>query len=165
LRSYKPYAYTDEDVQLAERIGNQIAGAIANAQLFLKQKQTEEALRESEERLRLIAENARVVIWMMDMNLHYRYISPYIKHNLDYTSEEYVLKPLHEVLTPSSLELCLQLFAEELAEEKNPDRDLYVQGPSKWSIFTGMGGSSGGNSYDLYQGCSEECRGHPRNNP
>jgi len=39
LRSLKPYAYTDKDVRLAERVGNQIAGAIANAQLFIERKQ------------------------------------------------------------------------------------------------------------------------------
>ena len=38
LRSFKPYAYTDKDVRLAERVGNQIAGAIANAQLFAERK-------------------------------------------------------------------------------------------------------------------------------
>ena len=36
LRSRKPYAYTDKDLRIAERIGNQIAGAIANAQLYLE---------------------------------------------------------------------------------------------------------------------------------
>ncbi len=36
LRSLKPYAYTDKDLRIAERIGNQIAGAIANAQLYLE---------------------------------------------------------------------------------------------------------------------------------
>jgi two-component system, cell cycle sensor histidine kinase and response regulator CckA len=87
-------------------------------------KKSEEAIRASEERSRLIAENAKVVIWFMDMNLHYTYISPYIKHNLDYTPEEYVIKPLHEVLTPSSLELCMQIFSEELEKEKRDDKDL-----------------------------------------
>jgi PAS domain S-box-containing protein len=38
LRSLKPYAYTDKDVRLAERVANQIAGAIANAQLFIERK-------------------------------------------------------------------------------------------------------------------------------
>ena len=52
LRSLKPYAYTEKDVRLAERIGNQIAGAIANAQLFIERKRAEEALRESEENFR-----------------------------------------------------------------------------------------------------------------
>jgi len=125
FRSKRSGFYSEKDLRLAESIGNHIAGAIANAQLYLERKRAEEGLREREERLRLIAENARVVIWMMDMNLRYTYISPYIKHNLDYTPEEYVLKPLHEVLTPSSLELCMQLFAEEMEEEKRPGRDLY----------------------------------------
>jgi PAS domain S-box-containing protein len=34
LRSFKPGAYTEIDVKMAERIGNQIAGAIASAQLY-----------------------------------------------------------------------------------------------------------------------------------
>jgi len=51
LRSLKPYAYTDKDVRLAERIGDQIAGAIANAQLFNERKQAEEALEKNQEEL------------------------------------------------------------------------------------------------------------------
>ena len=59
LRSFKAKAYTDRDVKLAESIGNQIAGAIANAQLFNERKQAEKALRESEEQARHLArENA-----------------------------------------------------------------------------------------------------------
>jgi PAS domain S-box-containing protein len=34
LRSYKPYAYTDKDVKLAEKIGNQISGTISSAQIY-----------------------------------------------------------------------------------------------------------------------------------
>ena len=45
LRSFEPYAYTDIDVRMAERIGNQIAGAIANALLFAEQKRAEDELR------------------------------------------------------------------------------------------------------------------------
>jgi PAS domain S-box-containing protein len=48
LRSLKPNAYTDKDVRLAERVGDQIAGAIVNAQFFIERK------RVGEERERLI---------------------------------------------------------------------------------------------------------------
>jgi len=59
LRSFKPYAYTDKDVRLTERIGDQIAGAIVNALLFAEQKRTEEALERSEkEAQRFSQENA-----------------------------------------------------------------------------------------------------------
>ena len=52
LRSLKPYAYTDKDVRLAERVGNQIAGAIANAQLYAERKQAEEGKAVLQEQLR-----------------------------------------------------------------------------------------------------------------
>ena len=52
LRSRKPYAYTDKDVRLAERIGSQIAGAIANAQLYAERIQAEEERAALEEQLR-----------------------------------------------------------------------------------------------------------------
>jgi two-component system NtrC family sensor kinase len=47
LRSFKPYAYTDKDLRLAERVGNQIAGAIANAQLFTERKRAEDELKKA----------------------------------------------------------------------------------------------------------------------
>lgn len=59
-------AYTEADVKLSERIGAQIAGAIANSQLYAKQKQGEEALRSSEERYRLLVENAPLGILSID---------------------------------------------------------------------------------------------------
>jgi signal transduction histidine kinase/CheY-like chemotaxis protein len=41
LESLKPHAYTDEDLKLAEKVSNQIAGAIANAQLFAEHEKSE----------------------------------------------------------------------------------------------------------------------------
>ena len=60
FRAKKPNAYTEEDLRLAERIGMQIAGAIANAQLFTGLKKTETSLRESEARFRAIFAQAAV---------------------------------------------------------------------------------------------------------
>ena len=54
FRSKKPDAYTQQDLRLAERIGVQIAGAIANAQFFADLKKTETSLRESEARFRAL---------------------------------------------------------------------------------------------------------------
>jgi signal transduction histidine kinase len=51
LRSLKPYAYTDKDVRFAERVSNQIAGAIASAKLYSERKQAEEALKQHQEEL------------------------------------------------------------------------------------------------------------------
>jgi PAS domain S-box-containing protein len=58
LRSIKPNAYTERDLKIAESIGIQIAGAIANTLLFAEHKSTEEALRESERKFRDLYDNA-----------------------------------------------------------------------------------------------------------
>jgi PAS domain S-box-containing protein len=57
LQSLKPKAYTEANVKLAESIGAQIAGAIANAQLYAEQKRAEEVLaRQAQELTRSNAE-------------------------------------------------------------------------------------------------------------
>ena len=58
FRSVKSGVYTDIDLNTAERVGTQIAGAIANAQLFLEHRQTEEALQDAEKRYRTLFEHA-----------------------------------------------------------------------------------------------------------
>ncbi len=60
LRSKTPGVYTDRELQLADNIGTQIAGAIADAQLFNQQQETEKALRKSEERFRDLYDHAPV---------------------------------------------------------------------------------------------------------
>ena len=67
FRSQKPDEYRPEDLRLAERIGEQIAGAIANAQLFTDLKKTENSLRESERRFRALVEQAAVGVAEIDM--------------------------------------------------------------------------------------------------
>ena len=58
LQSTKPNVYTENDLRLAEKVSHQIAGAIANAQLFDAYKRAEKGLRESEERFRDLYDNA-----------------------------------------------------------------------------------------------------------
>ncbi len=61
LSSLKQNAYTQNDLRLAEHVANQIAGTIANAELYAERKQAEEAARRSEEEAkRLVQENAVV---------------------------------------------------------------------------------------------------------
>ena len=100
------------------------SGVLFVARNISERKRIEKALQKSEERFRLLAESARDTIWTMDMNLQYTYMSPYIKHALDYTPEEYVAIPLNKTLTPDSLELCMKVLSEELEIEKKEDKDL-----------------------------------------
>ena len=88
-------------------------------------KRAEEAVRSGEERYRVIAENAKVVIWMMDMEMRYTYVSPSVRRNLGYLPEEFVTLPLRELIPSPSLRLCTEIFEQELEEERNPNRDLF----------------------------------------
>ncbi|MDP1990550.1 MAG: PAS domain S-box protein [Syntrophales bacterium] len=67
MRSIKPIAYTEQDLHLAEKIGMQITGAIANAKLFSELSRTEKSLRESEGRFRTLVEQAAVGVAEIDI--------------------------------------------------------------------------------------------------
>jgi len=88
-------------------------------------KQAEEELRESERRYRLLVEDARDVIWTVDMNMRPTYISPSITSLLGYSVEEAMDLPMEVVYAPASFETAMKILAEELAIEDTEQKDLY----------------------------------------
>ena len=88
LQSLKPNAYTELDLRLAERVGNQIAGAIANAQLFTERKQAEEALRQGEEKYRTILENIEDGYYEVDIAGNFTFLNDSMCRIFGYPKEE-----------------------------------------------------------------------------
>ncbi|KAI5913697.1 PAS domain S-box protein [Thauera sp. 2A1] len=66
-------------------------------------KQMEERLRISEERHRLLADNAIDVIVTLDLDGRFSYVSPSVERLRGYTADEALRQTLDEVLTPDSL--------------------------------------------------------------
>ena len=82
-----------------------------------------ETLEKSEGRYRLLAENVSDVIWTMDLTPRFTYVSPSIKLLLGYSVEEAIALTIEQILTPRSLELAMEVLAEELATEKEGTED------------------------------------------
>ncbi len=88
FRSFKPHAYTDMDLKLAERVGTHIAGAIANARLFTEHKQTEEALSVERQRFQTLSEDAPFGMVLIDPKDHFIYANPKFKELFGYDLRE-----------------------------------------------------------------------------
>lgn len=99
-------------------------------------KRLVEALRKSQKCYRLLAENITDVIWTLDMELKFTYITPSITAHLGYSVEEAMNLSLADLLTQDSLAVVMKAIAdlmrpakmqeleEEFDMEKRPTKAL-----------------------------------------
>lgn len=85
-------------------------------------KRIAEALQASEERYRLLANNVTDIIWTMDMDLRFSYVSPSCARILGHSAEELMAQTLAEILTPDSFQIALKTLAEEITMENMEQR-------------------------------------------
>jgi len=108
----------------------EIKGFHAVARDINDQKLAEQALEESERKYRLLAENAKDIIFTMDAGLKFTYISPSVKNIRGFTVEEAMSQTASEALTPDSFRMAIDVFHHELEhldEWTNHSKTLTLQ--------------------------------------
>jgi PAS domain S-box-containing protein len=118
------------EVRLVNRFGemkdimitvDMIGGTNRSVASFLditEHKQRDRALEESEQKYRLLAENVLDIIWTVDLELRYLYVSPSVEKLLGYTADEIIGKTVDMILTKESLLRARQLLSEDRERER-----------------------------------------------
>ncbi len=137
--------FTDRDQAALERLASQASTAIANAQLFAREKAararaeaSEQALRESEERFRSVVENASDLITVLTADGVIEYESPSLERLLGWHPEELIGKQIMDYVHPDDVTVLSEAIARRLADPVavNPPVEFRVRArDGSWHVL------------------------------
>ncbi len=99
------------------------------------------ALQDSSARYELLAQYITDVIWVMNLDLRFTYLSPSVERALGYTPDELVGLPLSKIIPTEAAEMSWSVLAEELTREAVNPADPNRSRTLELELSTRDGGS------------------------
>ena len=103
---------------------NPVKGAVATISDISWRKQAEEALRESEEKYRTLTETVTDVIFTVDTEGKFTYVSPRCEEIVGFTGDDLLGRSFTEVLAHEYIETTVNRFKKGLAGEDEPPYEI-----------------------------------------
>lgn len=91
--------------------------------------QAQDEVRENEKKYRMLAENVSDVIWTMDQNMDFSYVSPSVERALGYTAEEIIAQGLEGIMMPHSLKNAVDMCTALWEDKEGGQNDLNQMQP------------------------------------
>ena len=104
-RRFKDGSFIDIEVDLNRLKRRGTSVMLAGIRDISARKQFESAIIESERKYRLITENSTDLVFTMDLDFQFTYVSPSVETILGYTVETAMTMPFNRIFTPASLNL------------------------------------------------------------
>ncbi|MCH7740428.1 MAG: PAS domain S-box protein [Chloroflexi bacterium] len=115
FRSALPDAYASDELAIAGRVADQIAGAIANTLARQKIELAHEQLETSEENYRDLVESSHDLIWRCDAEGRFTYLNPAWERTHGYTVDEMLGRPFTDFQTSEIADRDMSEFGRHLA--------------------------------------------------
>jgi PAS domain S-box-containing protein len=125
-----------------------------------ERKRTEEALRESEEQYRLIIENSRDIIFTLDADGKFLFVSPSLQENMGYEISELQNRPFQSIIHPDHIRDCEENIRKNIEKgERTPGFEYRVKDKSgnwRWHTTSGAAARDTNGSFLYFVGIARD---------